>query len=83
MILQGSFRVIDSWHGVSKADASPRASVTLSDAVDGGQVKVNFSDGKIPPQFLPDALVSNVQVKANLTKFGLMLNFLGVASKGK
>ena len=56
--------------------------MTLSDPVDGGQVKVNFSDGKIPPQFLPDALVSNVQVKANLTKFGLMLNFLGVA-KGK
>ena len=78
MLLLGHFRVIDSWVGKGgKTKDIPRASVTLSDKDEVGQVKINFPDGVIPVAFAMDALVSgSIRVKPVLTSFGLMLQFV-------
>ena len=75
MVLVGSFRVCDTWQGVSKEN-KPRASVTLIDTADGGQVKINFPVGSMPPEFGLDKLVKDIRVKPALTSFGLMLAFI-------
>jgi hypothetical protein len=80
MIMTGSFRVIDTWSGVSTdGKQSPRASATLSDAVDGGQLRIIFPLGVVPPEFGMDALVKNIKVKCQNTKLGMMLNYQGLS----
>jgi len=74
--LIGGFRVIDTWQGVGQDKVSARASATLSDRVDGGELKINFQNGQIPPEFKPDALFSELVVKVQNTKFGMMFNGL-------
>jgi hypothetical protein len=71
--LNGGLRVIDTWQGVGQDKVTPRASATLSDRQDGGEWKVNFSNGILPPEFRPDALFLDLTVKAMQTKFGIML----------
>lgn len=77
MVLKGKFRVSDTWQGAAKSGKAMRASATLNDTEDGGQLRVNFPDGEIPIQFGIDVIVEDLHVKPNNTNYGLMLNFQG------
>ena len=83
MDMIGKFRVADTWQGAAKNGKDLRASATLNDVKDGGQVKVSFPNGVIPSEFVFDALVENLHVKPSLTNFGLMLSFIGFVRSGK
>lgn len=80
MLVSGQFRVIDSWVGKGgKKGDTPRASVTLSDKGEVGQLKINFSDGIIPPAFAMDEIVKgSLRLKPAVTSFGLMLQFVSL-----
>jgi hypothetical protein len=86
MIMKGKFRVCDTWQGVSQdGKNTPRASVVMIDCQEGGQVKVSFPSGHVPPEFVPDALLEDLKVKPSNNKFGQMLSYVSLngAKPGK
>jgi len=73
MLFKGSFRVVDSWQGTTKA-GKPAANLTLMDRERGGQFKVSFPDGKVPADCKMDVVLDAITVKPSLSSFGMTLS---------